>query len=55
MVVILMKAKTSKLEAERRSQRKTYRRARKRPLALVRERTDLEWMPPRCRDDARQR
>jgi hypothetical protein len=53
---LLMKTKvTSRLEAERRSERKAYRRARKRALARLREGTDLQWTPPRYRDETHQR
>lgn len=45
-----MKTKaTLKLEADRRGERKAYRRARKR--ALAREGLDLRWTPPRSRDE----
>jgi hypothetical protein len=50
-----MKAKTPKMEAERRCERKTYRRARKRALARLREGMDLRWTPPRNRDELHQR
>jgi hypothetical protein len=50
-----MKAKTPKLEAERWSERKIYRRARKRALARLREGMDLRWTPPRAREDLHQR
>jgi hypothetical protein len=50
-----MKAKTPKLEAERGSERKTYRRARKRALARLREGMDLRWTAPRSRDQLRER
>jgi hypothetical protein len=50
-----MKAKTPKLEAERRSERKAYRRARKRALALLREGMDLRWTPARSRCDLHER
>jgi hypothetical protein len=54
--VPLMKTKvTSKLGAERRSERKTYRRARKRALACLREGMDLRWTPPRSRDQVLER
>ena len=42
--------KKAKLEADQRSKRKTYRRARKRALARLREGVDLGWSPPRFRD-----
>jgi len=44
-----------KLEADERSKRKTYRRARKRALARLREGMDLGWMAPRSRDEVHQR
>jgi hypothetical protein len=52
-----MKAKTPKLEAELRSEHKTYRRARKCALERLREGLNLRWGPPRFRDElhARQR
>jgi hypothetical protein len=36
-------------------QRKTYSRARKRALARLREGLDMEWTPPRSRDELHQR
>jgi hypothetical protein len=36
-------------------QRKTYERARKRALARLREGLDLQWTPPRSRDDLHKR
>jgi len=54
--VLLMKTKARpKLEADERSKRKTYRRARKRALARLREGMDLGWMAPRSRDEVHQR
>ena len=35
--------------------RKAYDRARKRALARLREGLDLQWMPPRSRDELHQR
>ena len=47
-----MKSKViPKLEAERRSARKAYRRARKRALARLREGMDLRRTPPLSRDE----
>jgi hypothetical protein len=43
------------MEAERRSKRKIYRRARKRALARLREGIDLRWTPPRSRDELHER
>jgi hypothetical protein len=49
----------SALLAERLEQivreRKTYDRARKRALARLREGLDLEWTPPRSRDELHER
>jgi hypothetical protein len=49
----------SALLAERLEQivreRKTYERARKRALARLREGLDLQWTPPRSRDDLHER
>jgi len=36
-------------------QRKTYDRARKRALARLREGFDLQWAPPRSRDELHER
>ena len=36
-------------------QRKTYDRARKRALARLREGIDLQWTPPRSRDELHER
>jgi hypothetical protein len=36
-------------------ERKTYERARKRALARLREGLDLEWTPPRSRDELHER
>jgi Ribbon-helix-helix protein, copG family len=36
-------------------ERRTYERARKRALARLRERLDLQWTPPRSRDDLHER
>jgi len=50
-----MKTKaTPKLEADRRSERKTYRRARKRALARLREGMDLQWTPSHSRNELHQ-
>jgi hypothetical protein len=35
--------------------RKTYQRARKRALARLREGMDLQWAPPRSRDELHER
>jgi hypothetical protein len=54
--VLLMKSKaTPKLEVDRRSVRKAYRRARKSALARLREGMDLRWTPPRSRDELHER
>jgi hypothetical protein len=49
----------SALLAERLEQivreRKTYERARKRALARLREGLDLQWTPPRSRDELHER
>ena len=49
----------SALLAERLEQivreRKTYERARKRALARLREGIDLQWTPPRSRDELHER
>ena len=37
------------------SERKTYERARKRALARLREGLDLQWTPPRSRDELHER
>lgn len=37
------------------SERKTYDRARKRALARLREGMDLNWTPPRSRDELHER
>jgi len=50
-----MKAKTPKLGAERRGERKIYGRARKRALARLREGTHLGWTVPRSRDEIHER
>ena len=51
-----MKSKAKpKLEGDRRSQRKTYRRARKRALARLREGLDLGWAPPSSRREIHKR
>jgi hypothetical protein len=36
-------------------ERKTYERARKRALARLREGLDLQWTPPRSRDELHER
>jgi hypothetical protein len=36
-------------------QRKTYSRARKRALARLREGLDMQWTPPRSRDELHER
>lgn len=36
-------------------ERKTYNRARKRALARLREGMDLQWTPPRSRDELHER
>jgi hypothetical protein len=36
-------------------ERKTYERARKRALARLREGLDLQWTPPRSRDEIHER
>jgi hypothetical protein len=36
-------------------QRKTYERARKRALARLREGLDMQWTPPRSRDELHER
>ena len=36
-------------------ERKTYHRARKRALARLREGLDLQWTPPRSRDELHER
>jgi len=36
-------------------ERKTYERARRRALARLREGLDLQWTPPRSRDELHQR
>ena len=36
-------------------ERKTYERARKRALARLREGLDLQWAPPRSRDEIHER
>jgi hypothetical protein len=36
-------------------ERKTYERARKRALARLREGLDLQWAPPRSRDELHER
>jgi hypothetical protein len=36
-------------------ERKTYERARKRALARLREGFDLQWTPPRSRDELHER
>lgn len=36
-------------------ERKTYERARKRALARLREGSDLQWTPPRSRDELHER
>jgi hypothetical protein len=53
---VLMKTKaTPKLEAARQSERKAYRRARKRALARLREGMDLRWTSSRPRGELHQR
>jgi hypothetical protein len=46
---------TTKIEADRRRERKTYRRARKRALARLREGMHLGWTAPRSRDEIHER
>ena len=50
--VPLMRSKVKpKLDAEGLGERKTYRRARRRALARLREGMDLRWTPPRARQE----
>lgn len=47
----MMSARMEQMVQERRS----YERARKRALARLREGTDLQWRPPRSRDELHER
>jgi hypothetical protein len=42
-------------ESGQRIKRKTYRQARKSALARLRKAMDLQWTPPRSRDELRER
>jgi hypothetical protein len=54
--VLLMKTKvTVKVKADRLNERKTYRHARKRALARLRDGMDLGWTPPGSRDELHDR
>ena len=46
---------TRKPDLDRLSKRKAYRRGRKRALARLREGMDLQWTPPRSRDELHDR